>query len=736
LLRYRRRWEEEPQRRGVLLELIWTLTAVTLVGVVPGWFWARLLSASADLYEDVSYSVALSLALVPAVALIPAQLFGTGVTLAVAAASPLLVFFGGLAAYLQFGPAKASEGPLATPLVRPGAIALVPIILAFALVLGADLVNWRLFWLARSCWGWPWEACVLSGGAQKFLLPVALLLLATGLVYRLAFSREPDARSSHPEREPLGHQGSSAAVLARRLALPGVLLLVLLRGYSGPVLHDWPFIRGVDHYSHAVMTNLMMTRGEIEPYLIYPPGFHTTTAEISRLSGLDPLAIFPVLGPVLLLLPALSCYVLGSRLWGWEVGVVAAFFCGVLVGGTYYYFDDGMYPNLIGSQFLFALTVAALIGIYSLPSIRGGLLLAILGSSVVLYHQVSSLYLALLLVLGAVYLLPVLLARERRMGLTLLASIAFLGALSILYAWDTYNLPQAVAGVVGSSETSTTSTAVQMAIGTQPPYELDYLIGAIVSQPVAWLGLLGAALLVADPRFWTSKPRALAYFTVLLWAVLMFVGSRTSYSGFPQRFGRDLGVPLALLAALALVTIMKSLVKQRRLAAVLAATLVVVLASSLIGLRAAQSFAQASGPSPLLMMTPQIAAAGEWLERHNEGGNIMVSPNGGHVPSRMMLAMGHYSGLQSFPAERIRNPRDIPPTGPKPLRDVLRVLNYPATERTQRLLEEHDVHYVVLYKSLTNRSDTYHWKSFKAHPEFYRVAFENKGVLIVAPRMA
>jgi hypothetical protein len=719
----------------VLLDLILALPAAALVGVVPGWFWARLLSAPADLYEHVTYSVALSLALVPAVALIPAQLLGTGVTLAVAVASPVLVFVGGLTAYLRYGPAKASEGPLDTSLVRPGAITLVPITLALALVLGADLVNWPLFWLARSCWGWPWTVCELSGGAQKFLLPVALLLLATGLVYRFASSREPDARSSHPEAAPSGRQGSSAAVLARRLALPTVLLLVLLRGYLGPVLHDWPFIRGVDHYSHAVMTNLMMTRGEIEPYLIYPPGFHTTTAEISRLSGLDPLAIFPVLGPVLLLLPALACYVLGSRLWGWEVGVVAAFFCGVLMGGTYYYFDDGMYPNLIGSQFLFALTVAALIGIYSLPSIRGGLLLALLGPSVVLYHQVSSLYLAFLLVVVAASLLPVLLARERRMGLTLLVSIAFLGALSILYAWDTYNLPQAIAGVVGSSETSTTNTAVQMAIGTQPPYELDYLIGAIVSQPVAWLGLLGAALLVAEPRCWTSKPRALAYFTVLLWAVLMFVGSRTSYSGFPQRFGRDLGVPLALLAALGFVIIMKSLVKQRKLAAVLAATLV-VLASSLIGLRAAQSFAQAAGPSPLLMMTPPIAAAGEWLERHNEGGNIMVSPNNGHVPSRMMLAMGHYSRLQSFSAESIRNPRDLPPTGPKPLRDVLWVMNHPAGERTQRLLEEHDVRYVVLYKSLTTRSDTYHWKSFKAHPELYSVAFENEGVLIVAPRMA
>src|ERR671915_2072230 len=95
---------------NVLLDLIRAVPAAVLVGIVPGWFWAKLLGASADLYERVTYSVALSLALVPAVALIPAQLFGTGVTLAVAVASPLLVLLGGLAAYVRFGPAKASEG--------------------------------------------------------------------------------------------------------------------------------------------------------------------------------------------------------------------------------------------------------------------------------------------------------------------------------------------------------------------------------------------------------------------------------------------------------------------------------------------------------------------------------------------------------------------------------------------------------------------------------------------------
>src|SRR3712207_9242874 len=65
-----------------------------------------------------------------------------------------------------------------------------------------------------------------------------------------------------------------------------------------------------------------------------------------------------------------------------------------LVGGTYYYFNDAMYPNLVGSQFLLVLAIVALVGVYSLPSMRGGLLLTLLGSSVVLYHQVSSLYLA------------------------------------------------------------------------------------------------------------------------------------------------------------------------------------------------------------------------------------------------------------------------------------------------------------------------------------------------------
>jgi hypothetical protein len=43
----------------LLSDLILAVPAAILVGVAPGWFWCRLLLASSDLYERITYSVAL-----------------------------------------------------------------------------------------------------------------------------------------------------------------------------------------------------------------------------------------------------------------------------------------------------------------------------------------------------------------------------------------------------------------------------------------------------------------------------------------------------------------------------------------------------------------------------------------------------------------------------------------------------------------------------------------------------
>lgn len=742
---------------------------VAVVAVVlPGWFWAKCLLSrerlsrekregedAEDLAARLAYSVALSLALVPAAALTLTAVTGGGITLAIAAVSPLVVFATGAAAHAavrKFTNSATEQERLAERLAAvpgtPGTLALVPVAAALALVVVGDLYYAGELLLAGDCWGWPSPECEASGQAGMFMLPVALLLGSAGAVYALGLRTGPGRAEPAERQTEQPHPWQSLVWrLPRRLprwvsqrrdallggALAAVLGLVLLRAYSGVVAHDWPFVRGGDQYSHAVMANRMMSEGEIEPYFIYPPGFHTMTAILSRLSGLEPLEIFPALGPALLLLPAVASYALASRLWGRECGVGAALFAGVLMGGSYFQLNNSAYPNLIAAHFLMVLALAAAVRLYRSPSPRAGLLFALLGSSVVLYHQLSALYLALLLAAVAALGLPYLLLRDRRRAPALLVSLTLLFSLSVIYAWNTYDLPGLAASLAGPGS-GETAGATSRAIGTQAPNDLDYLTVAIVSQPVFWLGLLGAVLLVADWRSWRSPPEALTRATLLLWPLILFAGASTSYSGFPQRFDRDLGVPLSVLAALASVLLLRALLKSRGRATLAVAALVVALALPLTGVRAAQALEQGASPSPLQYNSPEIAAAGEWLEANNAGGNIMVSPQKNQGASRMTLAMGDYDALQSYTPLQLELRRELPPAGAEPLRDVLHVMEEPSSEHSQRLLDEHGVDYLVLYKEMPNRNVVDYWRSFDGPAAPYKTVYENEDVLIVAPR--
>ena len=691
----------------MLAELLRVLLMAVLVGTVPGYFWARCLSPPADRVELLAYSTALSMTLVPTAALLQARVFGTGVTLPIAAISAAAVFATGIAAYLCLEPAGDTEGsPLFPPSAPLSVYALIPLLGVFGLMLGATFG-------------------LVSG--VRYAVPVALLVLFAGVAGPLA--------SRDSTREP--HRDAPAGVrrsLVWGVPLLAVLLLVLVRGYLGPVRHDWPFIRGGDQFSHAVMAELMLTEGRIDSYLIYPPGFHTMTAVISRLSGLEPLEIFPVLAPALMLLPALACYALASRLWGPVYGTIAAFFSGVLLVGPYESFAEARYPNILSADFLIVMAVAALVRFYGSQGARSGLLFALLGSSVVLYHQVGSFYLAVLLALVAAGFLPYLLLTGRRKEATsLFLWLSLLGLISVLYAWETYDLGRLVAGLAGGSNTGAGGTAVAIAIGSQEPLGLDHLL-TTTSQPVAWLGLLGAFLVVIEVlRRRVEVPQAMAYLTLVLWAVLLFVGSRTSLSGFPQRFERDLGIPLAVLAAFALVAILRP-ARLRAPTMPLTASLVAVLAATLavavVGLQAAENLGDADNASTNVI-SREAAFAGEWLGEHNTDGNIVVTPYlNDHVPGSAMLAMGGYTGLRSYSQERLRSPRALPPSGKEPLLAANWVTGHPVGERTASLLEGYDVRYVVLFKKYPGVP----WRSFEGAPGTYENEFENRTMIILSPR--
>ena len=680
-------------------DLLQALPAAFLIGVLPGWFWTRCLLASEDRAEQFVYTIALSITLVPAVALAQTYLFATGVTLAVTLVSVALVFLAGLAAYLLFGPAKGPEEPMCRPPSSPGIPTLLPLAAALALAL------WMFLGVVPGGW---------------LMIPIAVLVLVAGIAYWVT-----------PEASP--PEASRRVPAATRYALLSlVLVLVLARGYLGPIVNGWPFPRGVDRYEHAVMAGMMMREGSNEAFMLYPPGFHLLTAMISRLSGFGPLEIFPIFAPTLPLMGALACYALAKRLWGWEYGVAAALTSGLLLGGTYLHFEEARYPNFIGEYFLIVLAVATLVGMYASPSTRGGLLLALLGSSTVLYHQIAGYSLAVLLGFVCLLFVPYLLWKDRRTGVYLTLSLALLGLLSVLYAWDTYDLPSLVAGMFGGSETGRGAEAVAMAIGTKPANGPVHFL-ATMSQPVLWLGLLGLPLMLADRENAKGTPDILARLTVLVWTLLLFFGSLSSYSGFPDRFERDLGVPLALLAALALVSVLRSSPRSDSRPAFVAVLLAVFLSATLVGAQSILNLEQAAGPSARPKDRPpgaRVVAAGEWLRRHNEGGNIVATPYLHYTPSRAMLAMGGYTRMQSYDAARIRRARDLPPFGAPPLWDALWVLQHPTSGRTAQLLEKNDVRYIVFDK----RYPWIDWRRYALQRGLYKPVYENDSVIIFAPR--
>ena len=468
----------------MVLDLARAALAAVAAGIMPGYFWAVVLRPTAGLAERLTYSTVLSMASVPTVALVLASLTGAGITLWIAIGSVALVLGSGVVAFVTRG---AAPGPATPVLPRPAAMNGTGTLVLIAAALAAAV------------------AALLHVPASGLLL----IAIAGALAVAGVFAARALGPATH--RCP-GRVAATAADQPappdragwRALALATVLGLVAIRAYAAVIRFDWPYVRGGDQFSYAVMAEQLLSHGSYGTFMIYPPGFPALTAVLCRLSGLAPLALFPVLAPSLLVLTALGAYALATRLWGWEYGVVAAALTGLVLTGAHTGLAQGRYPDLIAAYFLMVMFIAALITLYELPSLRSGLLVTVIGASVVLYHPVASLYLVLLLALVAVIGLPYLLYKGlRRDAGVLLLTLVAVAALSACYAAYIYNLGEILTG------SSATSAAVTSDLGTQSAPAAAHLLTEL-GPAIVWLGIFGIAALAAGIRYLRTPAQVLA----------------------------------------------------------------------------------------------------------------------------------------------------------------------------------------------------------------------------------
>jgi len=746
----------------VVADLIRALLAGAAGAVLPGYFWAAVLRPTSGLGERLAWSTGISMASVPTVAVILARATRGGVALWVALAAVLIVFGSGLFVYWRRGPAPGTAAPvlrmpeptrdprvlglvavaiglglLMMPARRPPVLVLA--VIAIALIVGGALMAWHR----------PAEPAdspaAPSPGATGFLPapPPAPEPASPASAASAGPSDSGPGVAGHHEPAPAPAPPASATARATNAAEPGprpfglplpvvrdgglavILVLTACRVYSGVVRFEWPYVSGGDQYSHAVMAEQMLAHGQYPGYLIYPPGFSALTAVICRFAGLTPLALFPVLAPMLLVVTALGAYALATRLWGWEYGLGAAALSGLVLTGAFNGFAGGRYPDLISAFFLLVMTVAALITVYEAPTVRSAVLVTVVGASAVFYHSVATLYAAVLFVLVALICLPYLLrGRHRPETRALLLSLAGVAVLAACYAIYVYN----PGGILGGK--SSTGGAVSIVLGSQAPASQGALLKEL-GPPIVWFGILGVAALAVSLRWLRRPAQVLTAATVVAWCVVMYLGSRTSLDGFPQRFERDLGAPLAVMAAFGIGLIVRSLPIRgavSRTAPALAAAVAGILAAVMLLAQTGHAV-RASDRSAGELLSHRVAAAGRWLAQHNTGGTIISTPNmNPGITNRAVLAMGGYTGLQSYSAFRIAHPRSLPTAGKTPLLDSQEVLLHPQSCQSANILVRQDVRYVVLYR-VNSGADL---AGFAADPAHYQQVFENPTVIIYA----
>jgi hypothetical protein len=727
----------------MLLDLARAVFAGVAAVVLPGLFWSVFLRPACGLAERLGYSSGISLATVPAVALVLEHLARSGITVWIAVAATGIVLGSGALACCLKGPATGPAGPVLPspgPIRQPAALVLLAVAFVGALAAalrGGAVPGWLagavlVLLVAAAVAARPKGAGPAAGGAGRGPGSAAPgEASAAGRPAGPAGDGDPGP-AGDGDPGPAGGAGGGPrrrrpVSVLRASALAAVLAATAIRGYEPVVRYDWPSVRGLDHYSHAVMAEQMLARGSYHTYLIYPPGFPALSAVLCRLAGLAPLELFAVLAPALLVLTALAAYVLGTRLWGPGYGLAAAAVSGLVLHGAYGGFADGRYPDLVSAYVLITLGVAALLALYQAPTLRSAALAAVLGAAPVLYHSVATLYAALLLALAGLTAVPYLLWRNRRAdALMVFGALAAATALATCYAWYTYGVGWPVIGH------SASSAAVSMVLGSQPVAPASHLLSALAPVTV-WLGVLGLAVLALAVRCLRSPAQVLAAVMIVGWCAVMYLGSRAAADGFPQRFERDLGAGLAVAAAAGLGVIVHSFwAAWQRARPGPAGLLSLAVAVSAVLAATAQALTQAGQESrPARLPNPAVVAAGHWLTRHNTGGNIVSTYLNRGITERSMLALGGYPGLMYYGMGRHEHARSLPPAGTKPLLDSQEVLGHPASCAAARAIASEDVRYVVLY--LGTRRD-FDLASFQADPGRYQQVFANKSVIIYAPR--
>ncbi len=351
------------------------------------------------------------------------------------------------------------------------------------------------------------------------------------------------------------------------LIFAGFLAVMAVLAYGNQVMYHYAVPPGYDAIPHSNVIDAIIG-GDIPQIFGYHTVWHLLMIPFVLIMPGPTISNVAWLAPALQLTTVLSLFWVAYKWFGKVAALAVITLIGFFSLQPWQTLGDGGYPNVLAAGTV--LPLCALFATYiTSRKWRWWFLPVIVACLIVLLytHHLTTLYaLPIFFIYGLIMIARALIQRGINAFL-LLAIFGLLAVGGLMGGWYFLHFPNTL---------SVTQLAHDF-IRADTVFPFFHLIGKLgdpsailpvdlytqdIGYVLIYVGIIGTVIAAIDVLFTPKNPRWNIYVLLLIWAAVLYVGSRVESLGYPVRLARDLAIPLAFLGAAAFSDLYEALHKS------------------------------------------------------------------------------------------------------------------------------------------------------------------------------
>lgn len=331
-----------------------------------------------------------------------------------------------------------------------------------------------------------------------------------------------------------------------------LILIQFVLQYYGLIRYHYPVPPGDDCVNHFVLADKFLNGQSLIKTIIstsYPPFFHWLVAMLAKIFHLGIIQILLYLTPALPIAASIVLFFLTREIFNNRAALLTMFMYSLLAVSPYQLLGDGGYPNLLAASIFIPIIIILLSrSMKEDKKLLNGIGAAIFIILTLVTHHLSSIYLILILLIS----LPVFLCSNSKslsktrviLNGAIGAAVIFIFFYILLRTSLLNPIKQMILNVV---EFSNQYPFLHFLQASEPGTVLGLKASALlIGLPVSFFGFLGLVYFTVKK---SKTSRSSAIIMVMVWAVVLLLGSRISFLSNPDRLVRDAAIPLVILAS-------------------------------------------------------------------------------------------------------------------------------------------------------------------------------------------